>query len=59
MMDYKKQLQKHLCDLPCPICNRIAYFSDKGLRSHIENFHRRVDIENLINCSKKMCGIES
>jgi len=56
-MDVRTQLNKHLCNLPCPICKRVAYFDDKGLRSHLEGFHRRVDIESLIKTSKQMCGI--
>jgi len=57
-MDYRKQLERHLTNLPCPICKRVAYYTDKGLRSHLLTFHRRVDVESLINCSKEMCGIK-
>ncbi len=56
-MDYRKQLQKHLTNLPCPICERPVYFNDKTLRSHLENFHRRNDFMELIELSKKLCGI--
>ena len=56
--DYKVQLQKHLCNLPCPICQRPVYFYDKTLRNHLSKFHKRIDIDSLILVSKKMCGIE-
>ncbi len=56
-MEYPKQLEKHLANLPCPICARPVYFNDRTLRNHLERFHRRVDIENLIEVSKEMCGI--
>ncbi len=52
----KKQEQKHLVNLPCPICARPIYFNDRTLRNHLEGFHRRVDIESLIKVSKEQCG---
>ncbi len=58
-MDYKEQLNKHMCDLPCPICKRPVYFKvDSTLRTHLSQFHRRVDLTELTHLSKVMCGIE-
>ena len=57
-MDYRKQLEKHLVNLPCPICARPIFFNDQTLRNHLEGFHRRVDIESLIRVSKEMSGIK-
>ena len=54
---YKKHLEKHLGDLPCPICWRPVYFNDKSLRSHLNGFHKRIDVTELIELSMKMCGI--
>ena len=55
--NYKKHLEKHLADLPCPICRRPAYFNGKSLRSHLSGFHQRGDVTELIELSRKMCGI--
>lgn len=56
-IDCRKQVEKHLADLPCPICQHVAYFNDRTLRSHLRTFHRRVDVEELVELWEKMCGI--
>ena len=57
IMDPREQVAKHLCNLSCPLCKLPRFFTASTFRRHVEKFHRRIDVENLVQLSKKMCGI--
>jgi len=45
--------------LPCPICldgKQKPRFIEEGLRYHLGEFHKRIDVDELVKLSKEMAG---
>ena len=45
--------------LPCPICldgKQKPRFIEEGLRYHLREFHKRVDVDELVRLAKEMAG---
>ena len=43
--------------LPCPICingKQKPRYQEPGLRYHLKDFHKRVDIEDLVKLARKL-----